>query len=171
MPPTVSKEKEKAIRDAVVAFVASTLPGYHVFGRRRFISSRKDFARVLGKIQLDQATEIVFAEVEFVRFVDDEQRGWDDCPSIRLFYSIHLFRQFCDVRLNDDGDEVSNSTDEFVAELFDLRDAFLATRTFAEGQSEPLRMPENAQFGRDELIDATGHAADLEVEVVFNRTT
>lgn len=170
--PGPTKIQEKAIRTALAAGVQSILTTSNVFDRRRYITSKKDFARALGKLQVDDKTEIVFTEIEFLRFVDDPERGWDDCPSVSLFYSIHHFRQFRDERVAvvDDVEVVTNSNDEFVGEVLDLRDYFLATRQFAEGQSEPLTMPENAQFGKDELIDFTGHAADLEVEIVWNLT-
>lgn len=157
---------EKSIREAVAAQLDLLGVCGNIFTRRRFITSRQDFARALGKRSVDEKTEINFLEIEFLKFVDSDVQGFDDCPSIELTYGLHLFKQFVDDRT--DG---TNSDLDFTTAILAIRDRILRTDSFAGGVDPILTMPEFAQFGNDSLTDCKGHSADLVLTIDYNLGT
>lgn len=159
--PNVTKEQEKAVRDAIKVKIEKFSAIKNVFTRRRFISSRADYYRKLGKTVAGNRTEISFAEIRFLGWTDDENEGFEKTPAIILQYQIHLFLEFADER--SDG---SNSDDDFTGAILDLRNEFLLNSNIGDyGKGEPLTNDVFAQFGNDTLSDAEGHFIDLRLDV------
>jgi hypothetical protein len=165
----VKIEQETAVRDDIKTLIESLGVFGTVFPRRRYIKSRQDFVKKLGKKTLDNRTEIRFVEIRFLGFEDSPTLGHDTNPAAILKYQIHVFFEFIDER--SDG---SNSDEDFTAAILDLRDKFLLTERFGivndttgrkRGSRDPLTQDTFAQFGFDTLTDCEGHFVDLRLNV------
>jgi hypothetical protein len=110
----LTPEKEKSLREALKNKI-SELPEAFVFSRRRRISSKQDFFAQLGKT-VDSKTEVRFCQIDYLGFEDVLGEGLDDCPPVKVNYSLHVFFQFADLRSDD-----SNSTDDFISYCLNLR--------------------------------------------------
>lgn len=164
--PNLTGIQEKLIRSDIKTYLDTLGVCGNVFDRRRLITSRKDFARALSVPTLNEKYEIQFCEIEFLRFEDSDTIGFHDCPGITLYYNLHLFKQFVDLR-----EGGGNSDDDFTAAILKIRDAFLNKRKFWEAITNPITAPDFAQFGNDSLTDCTGHYIDLQFNVDWNKAS
>lgn len=167
MSHNVTAADEKAGRIAIAAFLATFPILGNVHWRPHRIDNRADFVAKYGVDVAAVPTQkiIRFTELDFLRPVDSDTEGFDDCPVLIVTYGIHLFHEFWNV------DDNSNSELDFTNGILTLRDALLETRTFAAGnfsiESQPIVSPGNVQFGNDGFTDATGHFIDFNLECSF----
>lgn len=170
MADNVTKADLKAARLQIKAFLAALLgSGFNVHARRRMIVNRAAFANKYG-VTVDGQTvkQIRFVEIEFLRWSDSPDEGFEDCPVMAGIFNLHCFVEFLD--LGED-DAAEHSEDVFEGLLMDLRDGYLETQDWTVGpwavSSLPLVQRENAGFGNDVFSDATGHFTDLELTLGF----
>jgi len=154
--------QEKEVRAALKAWLETFPILGNVFDRRRLIVNKIDFVAKLGIDSVDGISEIVFAQIDFLKFEDSQTEGFDDCPVPILVYNIHLFREFADLREDD-----SNSSDDFISAILTLRDAILNKRGYSFGVADPVTQDDFAQFGSDGFTDCKGHFTDLTLRVQY----
>ncbi len=154
--------KELTIREALgtkIALITSS-----AFVRRPMISSKQDWVELLGSENVDEEFELKVCTVDLLSFTDSEEEGCDDDPVVLLTYRIHYFRQYKELRSND-----SNSTDDFNADILNLRNSFLdedrSLGDLAKVESLPLTQSGFILLGDDPLTGAFGHFIDLQLQV------
>jgi hypothetical protein len=164
--PTITDEK--AGRAALKTFLETMPILGKVFTRRRRIDSRSRFVELFGVVPPAAGGKqkiVRFCEIEFLRPVDSPTEGFDDCPLLEVVYGLHLFHEFFD------GTDDSNSQDDFIDAILQLRTAFLDTRNWTAGlynlNGDPIVANEFARFGNDTFTDCTGHFIDLLLTVRF----
>lgn len=153
---------------AALAALKTQLEAFPILGkihtRRVMISNRAAFVNKYG-VLVGKVKMIRFCDLEFLRFVDSDVEGFDDCPVMTAEINLHPFAEFYD-----DGDD-ANSADDYTDALLTLRNFFLETREFEAGEfhceTDPVEMPEFAQLGNDTFTDAVGHHSDLTLRVRF----
>lgn len=169
MSHNVTIADEKILRAGLKTFLEVSAIVGNVHTRRRKINNRADFVDKYGVTvaAIENSKIIRFCDIEFIRFEDSPDEGFDDCPVLIATYNLHLFHEFFE------GTDDANSNDDFIQAILTLRDRFLETQDFAagnfqaqsaglpQGGSVGLGMPEFAQFGADAFTDATGHFTDL----------
>ena len=163
----ITIDDEKALRANLKTFLeASPILG-KIHTRRRRIKSREDFVSKFGVVVAAAGPNKIvrFCEIEFLKFEDSPDEGFDDCPIAAITYGLHLFHEFFD------GTDDANSNDDFIASILEIRRRFLSTQEFAavtfEVESNPVTMPGFASFGNDSFTDCQGHVADLNLIARF----
>lgn len=158
----LTPEKENLIREALKNKVAEDSTAF-VFSRRRLISSKQDFFKQLGK-QPDSSLEFRFCQIDFLGFEDLTEDGLDDCPPTNLKYQIHCFFQFVDKRT-----DLSNSTDDFIKYILDLRCRINNTSHFVlDGKKHlvgTLSQTADIITNADLISGVEGHYAEFQVLV------
>ena len=158
----LTSAKEKTIREALGAKIAA-LTGT-AFVRRPMISSRQDWAELLGIVNASGELELRLTTVDLAGFTDSETEGCDDDPVVFLTYRVHLFHEYVEAR-----PDSSNSTDDFAAVVIGLRNAFLQGSRDIPGvpRAEHLPLVQSGFIilGDDPVTGAYGHSVDLEARV------
>jgi hypothetical protein len=155
--------KELTIRTALGTKIAA-ITGT-VFVRRPMIDSNIDWVEKLGVQNVDQEVELRLCTVDLRDFVDQDE-GCDDDPVVNLSYNVHLFHEYKESR-----SDSSNSTDDFIAAVLSLRNAFLdenrslGTPALAKVETLPLTQSGFIILGDDPLTGAFGHYIDLTATV------
>lgn len=165
--------KEKASRDWIkdsINAVDATLP---VMVTPFYFSGKEDLIAQLHQSSVDtltkeeyEAFEASFATITFLRFQDSDTDGCDDNPVTWVYYNIHVFKQFKDVR-----SAGTNSHDELLALAVALHNKFLDDRehpTYGESLTRyPLTMPNNLQRRAESefLVGQIGDIINLQVRM------
>jgi hypothetical protein len=154
--------KELAIRTALGTKVAA-LTG-SVFIRPELFDSEQDWVEKLGVQNVDGELELKYCTVNLLQFTDSPTDGCDDDPVVFLTYQIHIFDGFTEQR-----SDLSNSTDDFIAKILDLRNEFLESSRNVAGVDKadytPLTQSSLILLGDDPLTGGFGHFTDLQQRV------
>lgn len=163
----IEPEKEKEIREALKARAQKPNvlgSGFPTFTRRVYVSSESDLIKKIG-VKVGKITEYKYLQIELVGIDDIE--GEDNCPGLELIYRFHLFVGFIDSRPN--GATFANSTDEFNANLINLRNEFSLSDTILEDNShtsnDALTRDDFILIDDDPLTGAVGHFIDQTTRV------
>jgi hypothetical protein len=160
----LTPEKELAIREAQGTKIA-LLTG-SVFVRRPMIDSKQDWVDLLGKENVDGEYEVKYCTVDLLSFTDSEEEGCDDDPVVNLLYGVRIFHGYKEKRSDD-----SNSTDDFIALILNLRNAYLnadrsvGSPAIPKVESLPLIQSGFILLGEDPLSGAFGHYIDLQAPI------
>lgn len=144
-----------------------------VFTRPRTFSSEQDFIDEC-KYAVEDDIEIRYCEISLVSFRDSQTddsilEDCDDMPIVFLTYNLNLHFEFKDERkkvvTNDDETETtvySNSFDDFVKAILDLRNKFVENRYWEDQKLEHSPL---VQIGNIITEDAVRHQANFQVIV------
>ncbi|MBX3288457.1 MAG: hypothetical protein KF855_03835 [Acidobacteria bacterium] len=158
----LTSAKELEIRTFLGAKIAAVTASSFI--RRPMIDSKQDWVALLGKTNIDGEYEMRYCTVDLLQFTDSDDEGCDDDPVVNLLYQVHLFHQYKEERSDD-----SNSTDNFIAVLLNLRNTFLnANRSIGVldgAESLPLIQSGYILLGADALTGTFGHSVDLQLPV------
>lgn len=134
----LSDSKENQIRTALknkVAGVSGTeiagvTTGDNVFETPYFFANRQDYAATLGidGASVVKSLEIKFAQVHYLNF-RDTGRGSDECPELEVYYNITLYRQFVQIRGDEQGSRAYN---DYVAWVMKMMRAFFVNRQITD---------------------------------------
>jgi hypothetical protein len=157
--------KELTIRQALGTKIGNITGS--AFIRRPIIDSKQDESELLGVLNVDNEEEMHVCTVDFANFVNSATDGCDDDPMVTVTYKIHLFREYKESR-----SDLSNSTDDFIALVLNLNNAFLnADRSLAslpKVETLPLAQLSDIVLGDDPLTGGTGHFVDFLARVQVN---
>ena len=121
--PKLTPEKELALRQQLKTDIETVPATGAVFIKPEYFTSEQDFLDAVGKeVVAGEDLEVRFCQISFLSFEDNDQDGCEDNPAVSVRYKIHFFHQYVSER--SDG---SNSHDDFVAMLLNLRNNFLQT--------------------------------------------
>jgi len=165
--------KEKASRDWAKSTINAVDPDLPVMITPFYFSGKEDFIAQVYQMQVDSMTEAQydafessFAIITFLRFQDSDTDGCDDNPVTFVWYNIHIFKQFKDVRAAG-----TNSHDELLDLVVALHNRFLDDRehpTYGESLTRyPLTQPNNLQRRAESefLVGQVGDIINLQVRM------
>lgn len=165
--------KEQSSRDWIKASIIEVDPSLAVMVTPFYFSSIQDFIGQCFPDQVDgmsaadyERFEANFVEITFLRFQDSETDGCDDNPITFVWYNIHVFKQFKDVR-----GAGTNSHDELLDFVVALHNKFLDDREhpiYGEFLTRyPLTQPNNLQRRAESefLAGQTGDIINLQVRM------
>lgn len=168
-----TQEKELASRNWIKDTINEVVPDLPVMITPFYFSSKEDFIAQCHQSLVDsmdksqfEAFEAYFAEITFLRFQDSDTEGCDDNPVTFVFYNVHIFKQFKDVR-----SAGTNSHDELLDLVVALHNKFLDDRehpTYGEALTRyPLTQPNNLQRRAESefLVGQIGDIINLQVRM------
>jgi len=126
---------QETVLAALKAKVAPHVP--YVFDYLYYFAGREDFAAVAGVDYVKNETEAKFAQIFFKTFRDNTTQPTCDDPTTFLEYRLVVFYEYKAIRKAvSPSPNTTNSRQEFVAAIINLREAFNFNQIITAGVAQ-----------------------------------
>ncbi len=136
--PRLTKEIELDVRAKLRTDIRSIAASGLVLAKPTYFTGKQDFVDELKKAGTQVVNggdiEVRFCQMQWIGF-EDVPDDCEDNPPVKILYKLHFFHEFISKR-----SDSSNSHDDFVAMILDLRNLFLANIVLPNNRErEPLK--------------------------------